>query len=190
MPKTEFDTDDAKSPSTPEPSLHSGSTSATSVSLDDDDVFDTSENHQHIADGSQNSAPREDILSDLPAMQRQHMTAGYREGLSDSKAKHMQGGFDRGYPIGFELGIKVGKIFGVLEGFLAAFAQDQKSTPAGLVELYNRAAKELAISQLLDGLDDKVLASTEFEFKELPMKSRELLGKWEVLVVEMMREKT
>jgi hypothetical protein len=121
-------------------------------------------------------------------MQRQHMTAGYREGLSDSKAKSMQGGFDQGYPIGFELGLRVGKVFGVLEGFLAAFAKDKTKAPTGLLELYGRAKRELAISQLLNGVDDEVLARPEFEVKDLPLKSREALQKWEELVTAMMRE--
>jgi hypothetical protein len=192
MAKTEAEIDDVKSPSISEPSLQSESTSATSVSLEtfsnsDSDIFDMSEDHQYAADDIQNSAAREEMLSDLPAMQRQHMTAGYREGLSDSKAKSMQGGFDEGYPIGFELGLRVGKIFGVLEGFVATFAKDKTGAPIEFVELYGRAKTELAISQLLHGLDDEVLAKSEFEVKDLPLNSRELLQKWEELVTEIMK---
>lgn len=182
---------DIKLSSMSEPSLQPDFTPPTSVSLetfsdDDDDIWGTSEGYQRYTDGSQALAAGEEMLSDLPAMQRQHMTAGYREGLSDSKAKSMQGGFDQGYPIGFELGLRVGKIFGVLEGFLAAFAKDKATAPIGLVELYARAKKELAISQLLNGLDDEELARPEFEFKDLPLKGRDAVQKWEELVMKMM----
>ena len=178
---------------TSELSSLSDSTSASSVLLDtfasdNDDIFDLNEDIYRPADGTQAPAAREEILSDLPAMQRQHMTAGYREGLTDSKAKSMQGGFDQGYPIGVELGLRVGKIFGVLEGFLATFSKNPAKTPKGLVELYDRANKELAISQLLAGLDDEVLASPEFEAKDLPTRSKVLLRKWQVLVTDLMRQ--
>src|SRR4030088_1417992 len=119
-----MEADDVISPPTSEPSSQSESTYATSVSVekgfnDEDDIFESTDNRNHITDGIHAPEAREDMLSDLPAVQRQHMTAGYREGLSDSKAKSMQGGFDQGYPIGFVLGIRVGRILGVLEGFLA-----------------------------------------------------------------------
>jgi hypothetical protein len=193
MADTGAGTDHVKSPTTSEPSLQSESTSATSVSLEmfsssDDDVFDMSEDYQHPNDGIQASVARQEMLSELPAMQRQHTTAGYREGLSASKAKSMQGGFDQGYPIGFELGLRVGKIFGVLEGFLTAFAKDKMGPPTGLVELYESAKQELASTQLLNGLDDEVLARLEFKIEDLPLKSREALQKWEEIATEMMKE--
>lgn len=186
------ETDDLGPPLASEPSLQSESTSATSVSAEalsasDDDIFDTSDDFQHPLDGVPARGARGEMLSDLPAMQRQHMTAGYREGLSYSKAKSMQGGFDQGYPVGFEIGIRVGKVFGVLEGFLAAFAKDKTRTQPALLELYGNAKTELAISQLLDGLDDEVLASPEFAVKDLPLKSRVALQKWEEIVTEMMK---
>lgn len=190
MAQTEID--DTRSPPASEPSLQSEATSATSVSVgtlstSDDDIFDTSDDFQHPLDGASARGARGEMLSDLPAMQRQHVTAGYREGLTNSKAKSMQGGFDQGYPVGFELGIRVGKVFGVLEGFLAAFAKDKTKTPPGLLELYGNAIRELAIGQLLNGLDDEVLARPECAIKDLPAKSRDALQKWEELVTEMLK---
>ena len=192
-PTAKMEPDDAKLSPTSEPSSLTDSTCATSVPLDafssdEDDIFDLREDSHYSTAGTNVPAARGEMLSDLPAMQRQHMTAGYREGLSDSKAKSMQGGFDQGYPIGFELGLKVGKIFGVLEGFLAAYAKDPTRTPKGLVELYDQAKKELAVGQLLDGLDDEVLASPDFETKDLPTKSTDLVRKWQVLMTDLMRE--
>ena len=156
---------------------------------DENDIFESTNNHNHnhITDDIHAPVAREEMLSDLPAVRRQHMTAGYREGLSDSKAKSMQGGFDQGYPIGFVLGIRVGRILGVLEGFLAAFAKDPAGTPEELSRLYRSAKKELAIDQLLRGLGDEVLASLEFEVNGLPLESREALQKWEQLVTQIMK---
>jgi hypothetical protein len=189
-----MEADDVKSPPISEQSSQSESTYATSVSAekfsnDEDDIFDSTDNHNHshITDGIHVPEAREEMLSDLPAVQRQHMTAGYREGLSDSKAKSMQGGFDQGYPIGFVLGIRVGRILGVLEGFLAAFAKDPAGTPEDLLRLYRSAKRELAIGQLLHGLEDEVLASLEFEVNDLPLESKEALQKWEQLVTQMMK---
>jgi hypothetical protein len=189
-----MEADDVKSPPTSEPSSQSESTPATSVSAekffnDEDDIFDSTDNHNHNHITHCIHAPeaREEMLSDLPAVQRQHMTAGYREGLSNSKAKSIQGGFDQGYPIGFVLGIRVGRILGVLEGFLAAFAKNPAGTPKELLRLYESAKKELAISQLLHGLEDEVLANLEFEIKDLPLESRKALQKWDQLVSQMMK---
>jgi hypothetical protein len=187
-----MEADDVKSPPISEPSSQSESTYATSVSAemgfnDEDDIFDSTDNHNHIADGIHAPEAREEMLSDLPAVQRQHMTAGYREGLSNSKARSIQGGFDQGYPIGFVLGIRVGRILGVLEGFLAAFAKDPAGTPEELLRLYQSAKRELAISQLLHGLEDEVLANLEFEIKDLPLESRKALQKWDQLVTQMMK---
>ena len=63
------------------------------------------------------------MLSDLPSIRRQHMTSGYREGLSVGKAQVIQSGFDAGYPIGVEIALRAGKVLGVLEG---SFAVKQK----------------------------------------------------------------
>jgi hypothetical protein len=187
-----MEADNIKSLPISEPSSQSESTYNTSVPPeecfdDENDIFDNTDNHNHITDGMHAPEVREEMLSDLPAVQRQHMTAGYREGLSDSKAKSMQGGFDQGYPIGFVLGIRVGKILGVLEGFLAAFAKDPAGPPEELLRLYMSAKKELAINQLLHGLEDEVLANLEFKAKDLPLESREALQKWEQLVAQMMK---
>ncbi|OQE29803.1 hypothetical protein PENSTE_c002G00886 [Penicillium steckii] len=54
--------------------------------------------------------------SDLPALRRQHVTAGYRDGVSNSKGEHVQEGFDAGFPVGAQLGMRAGTILGILEG--------------------------------------------------------------------------
>ncbi|KAF3390631.1 putative protein yae1 [Penicillium rolfsii] len=54
--------------------------------------------------------------SDLPSLRRQHVTAGYRDGVSTSKGEHVQRGFDAGFPVGAQLGMRAGTILGILEG--------------------------------------------------------------------------
>jgi hypothetical protein len=54
--------------------------------------------------------------SESPALRRQHVTAGYRDGVSASKGEHVQEGFDAGYPVGAQLGMRAGTILGILEG--------------------------------------------------------------------------
>ncbi|KAI2786491.1 Protein yae1 [Penicillium oxalicum] len=56
--------------------------------------------------------------SDLPSLRRQHVTAGYRDGVSIAKGEHVQRGFDTGFPVGAQLGMRAGTILGILEGIL------------------------------------------------------------------------
>lgn len=62
------------------------------------------------------TAPSSAEPSDLPSLRRQHVTAGYREGISASKAQHVQRGFDTGYPVGAQIGMRAGTVLGILEG--------------------------------------------------------------------------
>ncbi|OCT53842.1 hypothetical protein CLCR_10592 [Cladophialophora carrionii] len=111
----------------------------------DDDIWDTSSDHfplttaqpaDHDLDATSAPYPHDDdeshprfgrgaILSDLPALRRQHMTDGYREGLSVGKARVMQSGFDAGYPLGVEVGLRAGNVLGVLEGVIAALTSSK-----------------------------------------------------------------
>jgi hypothetical protein len=61
-----------------------------------------------------------EILSDAPALRRLHNTSGYREGVSVSKEKFIQDGFDEGYALGACIGQKAGYTLGVLEGIVTA----------------------------------------------------------------------
>ncbi|KAL4941661.1 hypothetical protein BDV06DRAFT_194096 [Aspergillus oleicola] len=59
--------------------------------------------------------------SELPLLRRQHVTAGYRDGISASKADHVQHGFDAGFPVGAQLGMRAGTIIGIIEGVLRGY---------------------------------------------------------------------
>ncbi|PYI29662.1 hypothetical protein BP00DRAFT_348125 [Aspergillus indologenus CBS 114.80] len=117
--------------------------------------------------------------SDLPSLRRQHVTAGYRDGLAASKSTQVQSGFDAGFPVGAQLGLRVGTILGILEGAIrgleapsrkgvrkvgaaAAAAPTKKGvgeTPeppreqkrAELLGLYRRAVRALDIRTVFEG---------------------------------------
>lgn len=59
--------------------------------------------------------------SDLPSLRRQHVTTGYREGISTSKGSHVQSGFDAGLPLGAQLGMRAGTVLGILEGLVRGY---------------------------------------------------------------------
>ncbi|KAJ5766786.1 uncharacterized protein N7511_004402 [Penicillium nucicola] len=74
------------------------------------------------------SAPRSTAEpSDLPSLRRQHVTAGYRDGVSMAKGQHVQEGFDAGFPVGAQMGMRAGTILGIMEGLLRGF--EERSGP-------------------------------------------------------------
>ncbi|KAF2397514.1 hypothetical protein EJ06DRAFT_533118 [Trichodelitschia bisporula] len=81
----------------------------------DDDVFAT--------------GPSE--ISDIPRLQATHHTSGYRDGISASKAEHVQAGFDEGFALGAELGAQVGWCIGVVEGLARGAREEDKEQLQG-----------------------------------------------------------
>jgi Essential protein Yae1, N terminal len=147
------------------------STPNTSPEPVDDDVW---------GDENDTSAQQHEMLSDLPSIRRQHMTDGYREGLSIGKAKVMQRGFDEGYPIGIEVGLRVGEIFGVLEGYLAYKSIHIIPGMADVVrKTYAKAQSELVITQLLKNVDENTLSTS----RTIPDSVSRTLEHWEGLVL-------
>ncbi|KAE8372635.1 hypothetical protein BDV26DRAFT_273807 [Aspergillus bertholletiae] len=83
-----------------------------------DDIFGSSPPHDTPTHTTATSQPEP---SELPYLRRQHVTAGYRDGVSASKTEHVQSGFDAGFPIGAQLGMRAGTIIGILEGVLRGY---------------------------------------------------------------------
>src|SRR4051794_18620808 len=71
----------------------------------DEDIWASDHEHNTSQPPARQPA-QEDVLSDLPTIKRQHMTDGYREGLSVGKVKVMQKGFDAGYPVGGSIALR------------------------------------------------------------------------------------
>jgi broad specificity polyphosphatase/5'/3'-nucleotidase SurE len=85
-----------------------------------DDIFGSSPPHEHEKPFQQPSSQAPEP-SDLPSLRRQHVTAGYRDGVSAAKGEHVQHGFDAGFPVGAQLGMRAGTVIGIIEGLLRGF---------------------------------------------------------------------
>ncbi|KAJ4420925.1 Essential protein Yae1, N terminal [Neurospora sp. IMI 360204] len=67
--------------------------------------------------------------SDVPRLQQEHTTAGYRDGITVAKAEHVQAGFDEGFGLGATIGAVAGQLLGVLEGLSFAVVSSAKGRP-------------------------------------------------------------
>ncbi|KAK1778283.1 hypothetical protein QBC45DRAFT_353495 [Copromyces sp. CBS 386.78] len=96
--------------------------------VDDDDVWgdgDGSHSHSHENCNHQHhtsQARGHGHPSDIPRLQQEHTTAGYRDGITVAKAEHVQAGFDEGFGLGATIGAVAGQLLGVLEGLSFAVA--------------------------------------------------------------------
>ena len=92
--------------------------------------------------------------TDIPRLRGVHVTAGYRDGISNAKAASVQAGFDEGYALGAEMALVVGELMGRLHGIVSAAATVAVKTAqstgsyAALAELQVRAEKELSEEML------------------------------------------
>ncbi|RMZ80088.1 hypothetical protein DV737_g3140, partial [Chaetothyriales sp. CBS 132003] len=120
-----------------------------------------------VEKGRDNMRERDQLLSDLPSIRRQHMTDGYREGLAVGKAQVMQAGFDAGFAVGVALGLRAGRVMGVLEGVAAA-----------ATELHDAARRELDVKQLLGRVNDREVSQAQ-GVAGLGSGVEEVLTKWE-----------
>ncbi|KAL3470965.1 hypothetical protein BJX99DRAFT_238436 [Aspergillus californicus] len=144
--------------------------------------------------------------SELPSLRRQHVTAGYRDGLSTSKSEHVQHGFDDGFPVGAQLGMRAGTILGIIEGILRGYesstvvkkpSQKAAATPAStdteanerkqakrdqILRVYRQAVKELNVQAVFAGVDGRQSQIQRGEGKpqdQLLRKGDDVLAKWE-----------
>ncbi|KAH0382965.1 essential protein-like protein Yae1, partial [Aureobasidium melanogenum] len=97
-----------------------------------DDIFGSAPTSPSLSPSLQNNdiqIPAQQLLnntaanserSDIPRLRSVHVTAGYRDGISVSKAEHVQHGFDEGFSLGAVIGVKAGFLLGVLEGVVRA----------------------------------------------------------------------
>lgn len=107
-------------------------TTTTTTSDLHDDIFGSAPNSpeleaQNISNNNDDIPSTAQVLntanterSDIPRLRSTHVTAGYRDGISVSKAEHVQRGFDEGFSLGAVLGLKAGFLNGVFEGVVRA----------------------------------------------------------------------
>ncbi|KAL9088329.1 MAG: hypothetical protein Q9165_006254 [Trypethelium subeluteriae] len=90
------------------------------------DIFDSSP----LA-ASPHSAPAAEP-SEIPRLRSTHTTAGYRDGISSSKVRYVQDGFDEGYSLGATIGLKAGFALGVVESLVKALGRRRLNVRKGL----------------------------------------------------------
>lgn len=95
--------------------------------------------------------------SDMPRLEREHATAGYRDGITAAKALSVQAGFDEGFSLGASIGSKVGQVLGLLDGIAESVSGG--TLPGGSCGVNETAADPEGKGQveplLGEGSDDK-----------------------------------
>ncbi|KAK1757334.1 hypothetical protein QBC47DRAFT_399673 [Echria macrotheca] len=117
---------------------------------DDDDNNNEPHHHQHH--------PQNLHSSDIPRLQHDHSTAGYRDGIALAKASSVQAGFDEGYSLGATIGLRAGKVLGVLEGLVFSFSSSSSSSSSSHTQeserlrgLLEDARRELDVRRIFSG---------------------------------------
>lgn len=162
-----------------------------------DDVFGTSPPLAPDLSAAGCTSPQPPTeLSDLPIVRRQHVTAGYRDGVSAAKSAYVQHGFDAGFPVGAQLGIRVGVVLGVLEGLVHCMpATETKGLETGthkdsttIQSLLDRARGELAIQaafgSVLDDNDSKAHGGDPIV--RLEQAGEEVIARWEATITKLL----
>jgi hypothetical protein len=62
----------------------------------------------------------EEYVLDAYRMRREHITAGYRDGVSDGREALAQSGFDEAFPLGSHIGVRAGEIRGLINALCDA----------------------------------------------------------------------
>lgn len=109
-----------------------------------DDVFeaDSAPPNANAETGAGRSFTSSDH-SDIPRLRSIHITNGYRDGLSESKPRFVQQGFDEGYALGAVLGFRSSWLLRVLESILGRHHQDADSNVS-----LDEARRDLAVSSI------------------------------------------
>ncbi|KAI4870318.1 hypothetical protein F4820DRAFT_252747 [Hypoxylon rubiginosum] len=84
------------------------------------------------------------ISLDTRKLQAQHTTEGYRDGITNGKADHLQGGFDEGFGLGATIGLSAGRLLGLLEGLVASFSEIGVDSPPQITHLLSEATGDLS----------------------------------------------
>jgi hypothetical protein len=140
--------------------------------------------------------------SDLPSLRRQHVTAGYRDGLATSKGQHVQEGFDAGFPVGAQLGMRAGTILGILEGITRgledrsvvkkpargtqetdeAGMESRRATREQVLKLYTDAVSALDVQAVFTGGENTPGEAGETAEAQLGRKGDRVVSQWEARV--------
>ncbi|KAH8662186.1 hypothetical protein BX600DRAFT_437601 [Xylariales sp. PMI_506] len=115
-----------------------------------DDVFGSDSESPAFGHGDQAGGARESHPSDIPRLQAEHATAGYRDGVVVAKGKSIQAGFDEGYGLGATIGLAAGQLLGFLEGLGSAIRTSNPDEHRRINELFALASGELSTERIFD----------------------------------------
>ncbi|KAK2757232.1 Essential protein Yae1, N terminal [Arachnomyces sp. PD_36] len=163
-----------------------------------DDIFGSSPPAAASHLGDENGAyPTHSMVaaepSDLPSVRRQHVTSGYRDGITVSKGANVQRGFDTAFPVGGNLGLRAGILLGILEGIVSARGRGGKTESGDgdlealrmkAEELYRAAKKEMAVSGVFGGLDQSENEDKD-PVEQLGGEGERVLESWETRVRQL-----
>ncbi|KAK5999510.1 hypothetical protein QM012_005363 [Aureobasidium pullulans] len=138
--------------------------------------------------------------SDIPRLRSVHVTSGYRDGISVSKAEHVQHGFDEGFSLGAVIGMKAGFLLGMLEGVVRAIQSSASLTTEikeDVIAKFVMAREELGLQSLFgrdwfgeDGIwtfEVRGKEEEEVTFRDVA-EAHPLVEKW-TLEVESLKKK-
>lgn len=127
-------------------SLGEGEHASESVVTDSlDDVFGDDDGDALMSSDGPSAAAHP---SDVTRLQKEHATAGYREGVSVAKEKSIQAGFDEGFSLGATIGQAAGELLGLLEGISEALKDTGSADAIEAETLYNDAKKDLSTDSI------------------------------------------
>lgn len=86
--------------------------------------------------------------SDMLRLQREHTTAGYREGITVAKDGSIQKGFDEGFSLGASVGLVAGQLLGLLEGIAEAVRGRDDDEAKNTVRLATEAREDLSTAKI------------------------------------------
>lgn len=109
-----------------------------------DDVFGADDDSLSAGAHGGVSAAAAAHPSDMTRLQKEHATAGYREGVTVAKEKSIQAGFDEGFSLGATIGQAAGQLLGILEGVAEALKGTAGTDTTDADKLYNEAKQELS----------------------------------------------
>jgi hypothetical protein len=110
--------------------------------------------HDNTVDDVWGSAPSSPMPndavhpSDMLRLQREHTTAGYREGITVAKEGSMQKGFDEGFSLGASVGLVAGQLLGMLEGIAEAVRGREDDDAKTTVRLLSEAKEDLSMAKI------------------------------------------
>ncbi|TEA20169.1 Uncharacterized protein C8034_v009186 [Colletotrichum sidae] len=112
---------------------------------------------------------------DMPRLQAEHTTAGYREGVTAAKATSIQAGFDEGFGLGAEIGSLAGQALGLLEGVANALDGQDEGVSKQAKQTLEAARAELKTDSIFGPSFWNTDGTWKFDVEKLASGDEEIL---------------